>query len=486
MSNEKYMTVGELLKLKNKFIDECVGECEFDKWDKEYFGKLFCEKNYFSQNPIIRKLRRFFFYFHPVKAMYEKGHKKVWYEDVEIDDLNEYFSELSSKLWLNQDPIEKLNRIKNENQEKRSHIAECRKKIEELKKKAECEKFDKANKINYYCDEKAKEINEFEKKINEYETSGIYKDAMERDSRLMLPRLKHFDRFFLPRVWEEGEIISLCKFPQLELNKIGQVSGFWENDKDGFYKIAQEYVEKYRIYDDCVSLIKNEVYFSDVRDSIEKTLNYFDKDPFTFCMLAAANIEGIVSMYCLDLGHGEREVLGKAISDKVELLYKRRMMFSLDLDYYTYLYPVFRNRLMHGVQQNLDWKYRACAIVLDLHAILKKHDSKILRSNIIRKIKSDNKKSYSYQGMVELLAANECVGKSGDKEIELLMQKYHALFLSDVMDKIKRGEKVEHFCASFAKKLDKNSSERRMIFSSLKPKEDSWKFLEQRAEMDFS
>lgn len=486
MSNEKYMTVGELLKLKNRFIDECVDEGEFDKWDKEYFGKLFCEKNYFSQNPIIRKIRRFFFYLHPVKAMYEKGHKKVWFEDIKIDDLNVYFSDLSSKLWLNQDPIEKLNRIKNENQEKRSHIAESRKKIKEFRKKAECEKFDKANKINYYCDEKNKEINEFEKKINEYETCGIYKDAMERDSRLVLPRLKHFDHFFWPNAWEEGEIISLCKFPQLELNNLGQVSGFWENDKEEFYKIAQEYVVKHGIYDDCVALVKNEVYFCDVKDSIEKTLDYFDKDPFTFCMLATANIEGIVSMYCLDLGHGEREVLGKAISEKVKLLYKKCIVSSFDLDYYTYLYPVFRNRLMHGVPQNHDWKYRACAIVLDLHAILKKHDSKILRSNIIRKIKSDNKKAYSYRGVVDLLAAQECVGESVDSEIELLIKQYHNQFFSDIMAKIDDGKKVEHFCTSFAKKLDINSSERRKIFSSLKPKEDSWKFLEQRAETDFS
>lgn len=108
MNSEKYMTVGELLELKRWFIDECVNEGEFDKWDGEYFGKLFCEKKYFSQNPFVRKFRRFIFRFHPIKIMYEKGHKRVWHDDIKIVCLNDYFSELSSKLWLNPDPLKNL------------------------------------------------------------------------------------------------------------------------------------------------------------------------------------------------------------------------------------------------------------------------------------------------------------------------------------------------------------------------------------------
>lgn len=367
---------------------------------------------------------------------------------------------------------------------KRSHIVECRKKIRVFRSKSGHEKFDKANKINFYCDEKEKEINEFEKKINEYETYGIYKDALEKDFQFTTPRLKLFDHFFLPNVWEEGEIISLCKFPRLPLSIFSQVSGLWEKDKERFYQAAQEYVENHKIYDDCVTLINIEAYFSDIKDSIQKTLDYFDKDPFTFCMLAAANIEGIVSTYCLDLGHGEREVLGKTISEKVKLLYKKRIMSSFDLDYYTYLYPVFRNRLMHGVLQNLNWKHRACATILDLHSVLKTHDSKILRSNIIRNVKSSNQKAYSYPGMIDLLAVEECVKESGDPEVELLIKNYHDDFLHDVMTKIEGGKKVDYFCSVFAKILDKESIERKRIFASLKPKEDAWSFLERRAELE--
>jgi len=484
MSAEKYMTVGELLELKSWFIDECVNEGEFDKWNQQYFGRLFCEKKYFSQNPFIRMIRRFFFHFHPLKILYEKGHRKIWREDIKIVDLNDYFCELSTKLWINPDFLKKLNRLKNEGKEKRIHIAECRDKIEEFKKKAENQKIDKANKILFYCADKEKEINDIEKKIHEYEVCEIYKDALEDDSSFLMSMLNNFDRFFFPNVMEEGKIISLCKFPQLPLNMFGQVSGLWEMDKEKFYQTAQEYVENYKIYDDCVALINNEAYFSDVKDSIKKTLDYFDKDPFAFCMLAAANIEGVISMYCLDLGYGEREVLGNAISEKVKLLQKKRLMTSIHLDYYTFLYPVFRNRIMHGVQQSPNWKFRACAIILDLHAVLKKFESKKLHSNIIRKVKNDNKNGYCYQGMIALLAVDVCLRENVDSEVEFLIKKYHDLFLKDIMTKIDGGEKVDYFCSSFAKRLDKKSIERKKIFASLKPQEEAWSFLERRADVE--
>jgi hypothetical protein len=186
-----------------------------------------------------------------------------------------------------------------------------------------------------------------------------------------------------------------------------------------------------------------------------------------------SNIEGLFSKYCSDCNVGEAELLNNAVSEKVRKLSDKGLMDKHEAIYYTFFFPIIRNRLMHGEELSDDWSNRADLLLLDLYRALRVSESPLLHFNVIANVINSLKKGYSYAEMLKFCAIYYFIEK---KDCDYFVEKYKNTFINDVVEKIRKKRKIPYCCKVMALLLDKTTEkeQRTLIFQNLGNEFDCW------------
>jgi hypothetical protein len=208
-----------------------------------------------------------------------------------------------------------------------------------------------------------------------------------------------------PKLFSEFEISFLNKFPKMDALHALRMANFIEksnNRAKHMSRIASVYIKTYDIITEINNLITKNPVLSNSKESLHKTMDFYDQDKYVFCMLAVSQIEGLFMQYALNLDFSERQLLTKTVSDKAALLEKKDIITSLDLMYYVFYFPIFRNRLMHGVIMNEDVSLYAELVLIDFFNVLDMASSDKFVAHKFEQLLRKNEQGYDFEKHTEL------------------------------------------------------------------------------------
>ena len=388
-----------LAKAQNKVQCRLIREKNPEKWTYEYIGKIllcYLYKGRLTWTEIAEKIENVDFL--------QIKHKRTLGEDRKIEDKTKYYVEIAKFVFFRQrmEPREEFFFIRGQTENDKElimqYIEECEVRKITIQKQKDVSP-DKRNKLCFYYDSKICEYRKKEGKIDAYQKKQIFIDVFK--SKLIMWRPTYGT--ILPPL-DETTILLYKKFSNKTFGELRMLIRECESNQNKIYEIAEEYIKKEKIEQKVNSIIDETSFLSEIRNSLRKTMKYYSRDSYVFCLLAISQIEGLFYLYCKDMGYEDKQLLSKTISGKVALLRERKMLDWLDEDYYTIYFPIFRNRLMHGIKINDEWEKKACLILIDFYDALFLSQSKRLRFNMQESLMSELNENYFYRGMVALYA----------------------------------------------------------------------------------
>lgn len=389
----------------------------------------------------------------------------------------QYYKDWATLLMIPEDIVNKQKNAQFLLNERKRIIETNRIKSKENLQTYDNSKNDKKNKLIYFYESYLKDLDKAENNLKA--EKEILAKAFNIDV-LGIGSI-HWTNMDIPRLWDEKDYVLMTKFLEMPAGDYRYLKKEYKTNgpqSSSFVATIQQYIANYKVLDCCKSIVNNNKFVSHkcAKDLLQKVLEYYEKDSYAFCLAAVSNIEGLFSAYCLDSGVSEEFLLAKAISEKAAKLFEHGLLHSFDVAYYTYFFPILRNRLMHGTTLDSDWNTRANLIMLDFYNALKISESSTLHYNVIEKNLMNISEGYSYLEMLKFCALHEFFEKNVRDSI---MKKYETQFLADITARISKGKKVPNCCIQFAKSLDlvKQKEERKMIFgNSEKEIDDVWTF----------
>lgn len=189
-----------------------------------------------------------------------------------------------------------------------------------------------------------------------------------------------------PNPFSSYEDIRLInKFRNVPIHIYKKIKEEYKSDRESIYDYADNYIKDYNIKQECLNKLDTNHILNNRKEVLVKCLNYFEKDNFVFCNLTMSQIEGLFFDFCLEFGKTEKELYTTSISAKAKILLEKKLISNPYYDYYSKVFPICRNRLMHGVEFKMPFDNMAKMILLDLYHVLELSESEIFKFNILRK-----------------------------------------------------------------------------------------------------
>ncbi len=474
------MKVRDLMKSFAKTQSKLIREKNPERWTYDYIGKIllcYLYKGRFTWNKILKKIE-------DVNFLQVKS-QCVWGKARKIEDKTKYFAEIAKTMFFTRsvEPREEYFFIKglaeNDKTLIKQYVGECESRKKMIQNQKDISP-DKKNKLCFYYDLRIRDYEKKERDICTYQKKQIFMDVFRHKFIMWRPSYGTI----LPPL-DETTILLYKKFSNKTFNELRTLIRECDSNQNKIYEIAEEYVKNEQIDKKISNIIGGTSFLSEIRNSLQKTLKYYSVDPYVFCLLAISQIEGLFYLYCKDMGYEDKQLLSEPISGKVALLREKKMLYWIDEDYYTIYFPIFRNRLMHGIKINDEWEKKACLILIDLYDALSLSQSKRLHYNMQESLMSELSKNYSYREMVALYAIYNDVHPRLIELRDLIVKKYRSNLIKDVEDGIKKGEKdllyyLKDFAGSLSLKVKSEKELRVKMFQNmekLKNKIEKWTFL---------
>lgn len=473
------MKMRDLVKVFSRTENKLIRERNPEKWTYDYIGKIFLcylYKGRLTWSEILEKIEDVVFL--------QKKNQRVWGDARSIEDKTKYFAEIAKFMFFTRkvEPCKEYIFIKErtENDKKliKQYIAECESRKITIQKQKDIYP-DKKNKLCFYYDLKISDYKNKEREIEVYQKKQIFLDVF----RVKLIMWTPMYGTILPPL-DEITVLFYKKFSNKTFNELRKLIRECDSDQNKIYEVAEVYIKNEQVVKKIDNLINN-AFFSEIRNSLQKTMNYYFTDSYVFCLLAISQIEGLFYLYCKDMGYEDKQLLSETISGKVALLRKKKMLYWIDEDYYTIYFPIFRNRLMHGIKLNDEWCKKAYLILIDLYDALSLSQSKQLHFNMQDALVSKLNTAYFYQGMVALYAVYNDMHPSLVKLRDSIVKKYRSDLMKNVEEEINKGNIdllcwLKDFAATLSLEIKFEKELRIKIFQNMnksQKKIDKWTLL---------
>jgi hypothetical protein len=146
----------------------------------------------------------------------------------------------------------------------------------------------------------------------------------------------------------------------------------YKDDKKEFMNIIKELIEN--ISQEINDLITvNHILFN--RKEILKTIfNHFNKNDYiSINNMLPLQIEGLFYDFCILLGISEKSIEISSLNDKLEKIAdksKDKNLFFLSYEYFTFKFPIIRNKVSHGRIFEANNELQAYYLLLDLYNVI--------------------------------------------------------------------------------------------------------------------
>lgn len=383
---------------------------DFEKLTYSFIGKkfIFVYKFNYNRKKIFTILKNTFFLLFSSKTFFINATKEILNEisqELKTEDLNECF-EIIARDFLDffKEPATEFYSI---NQKANSDIKEIQnyidtlnkriKKIDEEKKNGNI-KLDEANKEKLLIKTFIERNEKYLEGIIKFKLLKIKSYTIQRCIRVLGNLYANFNipysYAWMPNALSSYEDIRLLpKFKDLPLHVYNKIKDEFKQNRNSIFLEAETYINNANIKDKCLNMINDNHILNKRKDLLQKTLSYYDTDSFVFCNIAISQIEGLITDYCFELGYSEDELLSIAIGDKSKLLNEKKLLSQPYYDYYNTVFPVTRNRLMHGSNVSDNFNDLSKLILLDLNSIMEISNSNLfdykIKKIIIENLKKD-------------------------------------------------------------------------------------------------
>lgn len=403
------MQWGKMFKIKE--INECREKAvlylqrkkNIKKWDCKYLAEVFLRCCYEKE----KRIKMFFWYLMSrtgnCVAIGKLSHYYLGFDK----DTEKFYETICSCARLNSKAKDKYKDLCQMVLIDKNRMETEREQLNALIKQTNCQKRDVQEKIAYYVNDVNEKIETFLEQIQLYEKEQIYRQALQLED-VFISGVYSFVKTgygVCPKHFTESEIALLNKFPQMDALQALRLAYFIENSKNRvkhMSRMASVYIKKYGIMTKINDLITKNPVLSNSKSSLLKTMAFYNQDKYVFCMLAVSQIEGLFMEYALNLGFSEKQLLTKTVSDKAALLEKKDIITSLDLMYYVFYFPIFRNRLMHGVIMNEDVSLYAELVLIDFFNVLDMASSDKFVAHKFEQLLRENEQGYDFEKHTEL------------------------------------------------------------------------------------
>lgn len=463
----------KLMTIRSSFIEKCVEDILDTEWTPEQLGSFFA-KSFFckSEKVVVEYYKRFSFLVF-TKRFLRREHFRLFGEKKVIENVNQYYIDLMKFLLIPDDVEQKKKLALSEIEYRHDYIKQQKDAVDANCQTYSTSKSDRQKKVEYYKKnldasyEKAQNNKDAEKRIlmNAFEIP-LFKPSIDTTG------------LDIPHFHEEDDVVLMTKFEEMSLGDYATLKREYKREgaqTETFKRLTKKYINTEKVFDKCMEIIagNNFIWKKCQKNLLSKVLGYYNYDSYAFSLCAASNIEGLFSRYCSDCNVGEDELLNNAVSEKVRKLSDMDLVYKHEAVYYTFFFPIIRNRLMHGEGLNDDWSNRADLLLLDFYRTLRVSQSPLLHFNVIADVVNSLKKNYSYTEMIKFCAIHDFIEK---KDCDFFDEKYKKIFINDVVDKIKKKRKIPYCCKVMALQLDKTTEkeQRALIFQNLENEIDGW------------
>ena len=224
------------------------------------------------------------------------------------------------------------------------------------------------------------------------------------------------------------------KLLELEITKHREIRSQYEKgDKTGFYNEAKAYITSKGIVSEIRSPVQTNHRLYQRKKVFEEALKAYEEgSKYLFCSVIPLQIEGLFYDYALELGIDEESIKSVSLSTKLQLIIKRNPQYS-NFEYYTFRFPLIRNKVAHGKLLEEDVDGLADYLLLDLYDMVKLLTSTSLPVNkaiaIIQLAHQDIKDvkrlvRYSLYRQVEIPAFYNLEDKITDIRQEIILEPF--------------------------------------------------------------
>ena len=474
------MNLGQLSFYFDKAQKRIIKEKSPEKWTYDYIGKIFAcylFKGRLTWEEILQKIEDLRFL--------QNKHKRVLGESRQISNKKDYFTELSKIFMLHHsmEPCNEFFFLNNQAENDKNKIALykdfCESEIKKIQNQNGISP-DKKNKLIFYYTNEIKKYQHTEEQIEIFLRKDIYGYTFKIKPIMWVPPYG----IVQPPIDEQTTLVYK-KFSNKAIPEVHKILKKCKDNPNNLYIFAKEYIQKESIIQKANQIIEQNSLLSEIQLSLKKTIAYYKKDPYIFCILAISQIEGLFYLYCKDMGYSDKQLLASSISDKVRLLRakNKRILFSLDETYYTIYFPIFRNRMMHGIKLNDDWEKKSFLILIDFFEALSASQSEYLHFNILKKLLDDLNAGFSFNRITALYALWDFFPSCMVKLRDSIVIKHKQSIKKEITEQINSNstEWIPYY-RKFAENL-KNPSEKSLKIEIFKymakqPIKDKWSFVE--------
>jgi hypothetical protein len=475
------MNLGQLSFYFGKAQKRIIKEKSPEKWTYDYIGKIFAcylFKGRLTWKEILQKIEDLRFL--------QNKHKRVLGESRQISNKKDYFTELSKIFMLHHsmEPCNEFFFLNNQAENDKNKIALykdfCESEIKKIQNQNGISP-DKKNKLIFYYTNEIKKYQHTEEQIEIFLRKDIYGYTFKIKPIMWVPPYG----IVQPPIDEQTTLVYK-KFSKKTIPEVHDILQKCKENPDNLYDFAKEYIQRESILQEANNIIAQNGLLSEIQLSLKKTISYYKKDPYIFCILAISQIEGLFYLYCKDMGYSDKQLLASSISDKVSLLRakNKKILFSLDETYYTIYFPIFRNRMMHGIKINDDWEKKSFLILIDFFEALSTSQSKYLHFNILKKLLDDLNVEFSFEKMTALYALWDYFPPCMIKLRDSIAIKHRQSLKKEIKEQVKshNTEWISYF-RKFAESLTKPSEKNLKIeiFKNITTQQniDKWSFVDE-------
>lgn len=383
---------------------------DFSKLTYNFIGKkfIFVYKFNYNKKNIFITIKDLFTVIFSYKRFCLESAKEILNEiehELDTDNLNECFTIIAKDfLDFKKEPCKEYSLLNNKAdldiQEINDYIENLNKRIKKIHedKTNGLIKNDEANKEILLIDQFIERNNKYLSDIYYFKNHKIKIYSIQRCINVLGNLYAILDipysYAWMPNALSSYEDIRLLpKFKDLPLTTYRKIKNEFKKDRTSIYATAENYINDANIKLKCLNMLNDNHILNNRKELLQKTISYYDTDSFVFCNIAISQIEGLITDYCFELGFSEDELLSIAVGDKSKLLYEKKLLSQPYYDYYNTVFPVTRNRLMHGSNLSNNFDDLSKLILLDLNSIMELSNSSLfdyqIKKKIIDQLKND-------------------------------------------------------------------------------------------------
>ncbi|AWK84304.1 hypothetical protein [Photobacterium damselae] len=254
------------------------------------------------------------------------------------------------------------------------------------------------------------------------------------------------------------------KFLDLPIPAYLELHELYHSNKDDFFDFAREYANgELDGIEGIISKTHKSINDSHIINARKNVINailshYNSKDYISVVNMLPMQIEGIFHDICIELGIDESRLDISSINEKLRIL-EDKLSYFIYFEYYSFIFPVIRNKVAHGKLIENDLEYTAFMLMMDLIPLLDLASSKEIPINnvlsLLEKIKGNN-----FEALIEYFEYRDIVLPTfyeKEADIELAIRSFNTTEFWDFIYKKVKEQKTENIndtdIMKFVKKL---------------------------------